>query len=44
MGSLRVARAAMESGVAKHPLDIRVYREELERRLGKAYEVMRMII
>jgi len=39
-----VARAAMETGVAQVPVDIRDYREQLERRLGKAHEVMRMMI
>jgi malate dehydrogenase (oxaloacetate-decarboxylating)(NADP+) len=39
-----VAQAAMESGVARLQIDIRQYREELERRLGKAHEVMRIMI
>jgi malate dehydrogenase (oxaloacetate-decarboxylating)(NADP+) len=39
-----VAQAAMESGVAQVPVDIREYREQLERRLGKAHEVMRVMI
>lgn len=39
-----VARAAMESGVAGHPVDLAQYREELERRLGRAHEVMRAMI
>src|SRR5689334_12142909 len=39
-----VAQAAMETGVAQQPLDLRQYREELERRLGRAYEVMRSMI
>jgi malate dehydrogenase (oxaloacetate-decarboxylating)(NADP+) len=39
-----VAQAAMESGVAQQPVDLRQYREELERRLGKAYEVTRVMI
>jgi malate dehydrogenase (oxaloacetate-decarboxylating)(NADP+) len=39
-----VAQAAMDSGVAQQPVDIRQYREELERRLGKAYEVTRGMI
>ncbi len=39
-----VAQAAMESGVAQAPLDINEYREQLERRLGKAHEVMRVMI
>ena len=39
-----VARAAMETGVAQHPVDLAVYREQLESRLGKAHEVSRMMI
>jgi malate dehydrogenase (oxaloacetate-decarboxylating)(NADP+) len=39
-----VARAAMESGVAQKPVDMARYREDLERRLGKAHEVMRTMI
>jgi malate dehydrogenase (oxaloacetate-decarboxylating)(NADP+) len=39
-----VARAAMESGVALQPVDLKEYREQLERRLGKAREVTRMLI
>ncbi|HEX8813897.1 MAG TPA: NADP-dependent malic enzyme, partial [Terriglobales bacterium] len=39
-----VARAAMETGVAQQPVDLQDYREQLERRLGRAHEVMRMII
>ena len=39
-----VAQAAMETGVAQSPIDIREYREQLERRLGKAHEVMRVMI
>jgi malate dehydrogenase (oxaloacetate-decarboxylating)(NADP+) len=39
-----VARAAMETGVARQPVDLQQYREELERRLGKAHEVMRFMI
>lgn len=39
-----VARAAMESGVAQQPIDIEEYKEQLERRLGKAREVMRVMI
>ncbi len=30
-----VAKAAMETGVAQHPVDLDEYREQLERRLGK---------
>jgi len=39
-----VARAAMETGVAQHHVDLDQYREELERRLGKSREVMRFMI
>ncbi len=39
-----VAQAAMESGVARQPVDIEGYREQLQRRLGKAQEVMRIMI
>jgi malate dehydrogenase (oxaloacetate-decarboxylating)(NADP+) len=39
-----VARAAMETGVAQMPVDMAHYREELERRLGKAHEVMRAMV
>ena len=39
-----VAQAAMESGVAQSPIDIDEYREQLERRLGKSHEVMRVMI
>jgi malate dehydrogenase (oxaloacetate-decarboxylating)(NADP+) len=39
-----VAQAAMETGVAQQPVDLEQYREELERRLGKAAEVMRGMI
>jgi malate dehydrogenase (oxaloacetate-decarboxylating)(NADP+) len=39
-----VAQAAMESGVAQQPVDLKQYREELEKRLGKANEVMRAMI
>lgn len=39
-----VARAAMETGVARRQLDLDAYREELEKRLGKSQEIMRMII
>ena len=36
-----VAQAAMETGVAQHPVDLRQYREDLEKRLGKAHFFMR---
>ncbi|MGA2737991.1 MAG: phosphate acetyltransferase [Bryobacteraceae bacterium] len=39
-----VAQAAMETGVAQAPLDIHEYRTQLERRLGKAHEVMQIMI
>jgi malate dehydrogenase (oxaloacetate-decarboxylating)(NADP+) len=39
-----VAKAAMESGVAQQVLDIEEYKDQLERRLGKAHEVMRVMI
>ena len=39
-----VAQAAMETGVAQQPVDIEEYKEQLERRLGKAREVMRVMI
>jgi len=39
-----VAKAAMDSGVAQLPVDIAQYREELEKRQGKAHEIMRSMI
>jgi malate dehydrogenase (oxaloacetate-decarboxylating)(NADP+) len=40
-----VARAAMESGVARQPIqDFEAYRDALEARLGKSREVMRVFI
>jgi len=39
-----VAQAAMETGVAQKSVDIKQYREELERRLGTAHGVMRAMI
>ena len=39
-----VARAAMETGVAQNPVDLAEYREQLEKRLGKAHELMRIMI
>jgi malate dehydrogenase (oxaloacetate-decarboxylating)(NADP+) len=39
-----VARAAMETGVARKPIDLDVYREQLEGLLGKTRSVMRVII
>jgi malate dehydrogenase (oxaloacetate-decarboxylating)(NADP+) len=39
-----VAKAAMETGVARTPVDMAEYRERLERLLGKAHEVMRTMV
>ena len=39
-----VAQAAMESGVARQPVDLDQYREQLEARLGKGWALMRTII
>jgi malate dehydrogenase (oxaloacetate-decarboxylating)(NADP+) len=39
-----VAKAAMDSGVAQFPIDLDEYRRDLERRLGKAHEVMRIVV
>jgi malate dehydrogenase (oxaloacetate-decarboxylating)(NADP+) len=39
-----VADAAIRTGVARVTLDIPAYRESLERRLGRAREVMRMMV
>jgi malate dehydrogenase (oxaloacetate-decarboxylating)(NADP+) len=39
-----VAQAAMDTGVAQLPVDIEDYREQLQKRLGKAHEVMRSMI
>jgi malate dehydrogenase (oxaloacetate-decarboxylating)(NADP+) len=39
-----VAEAAMKTGVAQEPVDLEIYRTQLERRLGKAYEVSRAMI
>jgi malate dehydrogenase (oxaloacetate-decarboxylating)(NADP+) len=39
-----VAEAAMETGVAQLHVDLDQYKEELERRLGKAREIMRVMI
>jgi malate dehydrogenase (oxaloacetate-decarboxylating)(NADP+) len=44
LGSAAVAKAAMDTGVAQVHLDLDQYREELERRLGKAHSVMRLMI
>ena len=39
-----VAKAAMETGVAQNPVNLTEYREQLEKRLGKAHELMRIMI
>jgi hypothetical protein len=39
-----VAQAAMETGVAQAPVDLNEYRDALEKRLGRAHEVMRAMI
>jgi len=39
-----VAQAAMESGVAREPVDLEDYRDELDRRLGKVHEITRVMI
>ena len=39
-----VAEAAMRTGVAQEPVDLERYRDQLERRLGKAHEISRMMI
>jgi len=39
-----VAKAAMDTGVAKIKVDIDKYREQLEARLGKSREMMRIVI
>ncbi len=39
-----VAQAAIETGMARRVLDMDKYREELEARLGKSWELMRLII
>lgn len=38
-----VAEAAMRTGVALEPINLEEYREQLEKRLGKAREVMRVV-
>jgi len=42
--SAAVAKAAMDSGVAQEPVDLREYREQLEQRLGKVHGAMRIMI
>jgi len=39
-----VAKAAMETGVAQNPVNLDEYREQLEKRLGKAHGLMRAMI
>ncbi|WP_396613527.1 NADP-dependent malic enzyme (plasmid) [Haloferax sp. S1W] len=39
-----VAKAAMESGAARRERDLDAYREELEARLGKSREMMRVVL
>jgi malate dehydrogenase (oxaloacetate-decarboxylating)(NADP+) len=39
-----VAQAAMETGVAQSLVNIAEYREQLENRLGKAHELMRLMV
>ncbi|MFZ0284994.1 MAG: phosphate acyltransferase, partial [Terriglobales bacterium] len=39
-----VAEAAMRTGVAQEPVNIDEYREQLERRLGKAHQISRVMI
>ena len=39
-----VAQAAMESGAARTEIDLEEYREELEARLGKSREMMRVVL
>jgi malate dehydrogenase (oxaloacetate-decarboxylating)(NADP+) len=38
-----VARAAMETGAAREPINLELHREQLERRFGRAHEVARMM-
>ncbi len=38
-----VAQAAMESGVAQKQIDLTEYRQQLENRLGRSYEVIRVV-
>lgn len=39
-----VAKAAMDSGVAQHSVELEAYKRELENRLGRSYEIIRVII
>ncbi len=38
-----VAKAAMDTGVARQPVNLDEYRDQLEKRLGRANELMRMM-
>jgi malate dehydrogenase (oxaloacetate-decarboxylating)(NADP+) len=42
--AVAVARAAMETGVAREPVNLDEYRERLERLLGRAHEITRLVI
>jgi malate dehydrogenase (oxaloacetate-decarboxylating)(NADP+) len=42
--AVAVAKAAMDTGVAREPVNLELYREQLERRLGRAHEVARMMV
>ena len=42
--SAAVAKAAMDSGVAREQIDLDNYRDELERRLSKVHGIMRIMI
>src|SRR5450432_2367672 len=39
-----VAKAAIDSGVAQNPVNLEDYRDQLEKRLGKAHELMRIMV
>jgi malate dehydrogenase (oxaloacetate-decarboxylating)(NADP+) len=39
-----VAQAAIDSGAAQIPIDIEKYKEQLENRLGRAHELMRIMV
>jgi len=39
-----VAKAAMDTGVARKKIDLNEYREQLEAKLGRSREIMRMVI
>ena len=40
----KVAQAAMDSGCARTEIDVETYREQLEARLGKSREMMRVVL